>query len=272
MSIGHSSSAYSLLVVKPSGSVSAAEHDDELPAPEVDGAQPVAEHPRLAQPLQRVVDADEDGVAGEGEDGGVGVQRPQPAVRQLRRCRRGTPGTTSFSATTRPTRKATMPHASGGDGEAADDRVVVGERVDGACRPDAGGPCSATELVMRRPFGSRMEADGRVVEQDAERRRGRVVELAGADGPDEGDEKAAGDGPPAAMSSTITLMAALRRGRASASTPALRPMMVSELTGISTAVASGVSRPGSASAEPERRCRRPRRRSRATMTCRALPA
>ena len=78
MSIGHSSSAYSLLVVKPSGSVSAAEHDDELPAPEVDRAQAVAEHARLAQPLQRVVDADEHAVADEGEDRRVGVQRPQP--------------------------------------------------------------------------------------------------------------------------------------------------------------------------------------------------
>ena len=58
--------------------------DDQLPAPEVDRAERVAEHARLAQPLQRVVHADEDGVAGKGEDHRVGVQRPQPAVRQLR--------------------------------------------------------------------------------------------------------------------------------------------------------------------------------------------
>jgi hypothetical protein len=74
MSMGHSSSAYSLLVVMPSGSVSAAD-TMILPAPEVDPAQHVAEHAGLAQALQAVVDAREHAVAHEREDHRVGVQR-----------------------------------------------------------------------------------------------------------------------------------------------------------------------------------------------------
>ena len=52
--------------------------DDQLPAPEVDPRQQVAEHPGLEEPLRGVVDRREDRVAGEGEDHRIGVQRPQP--------------------------------------------------------------------------------------------------------------------------------------------------------------------------------------------------
>ena len=44
----------------------------------------VAEHAGLAEPLRGVINGGEDGVAGKGEDGRVGVQRPQPAERQVR--------------------------------------------------------------------------------------------------------------------------------------------------------------------------------------------
>ena len=55
--------------------------NDDLPAPEVHPAQEVREHPRLAQPLERIVDPHEHAVADEGEDDGVRVQRPQPPER-----------------------------------------------------------------------------------------------------------------------------------------------------------------------------------------------
>ena len=40
--------------------------------------------PGLAEPLRGVVDGGEDGVAGKGEDGRIGVQRPEPAEREVR--------------------------------------------------------------------------------------------------------------------------------------------------------------------------------------------
>ena len=43
----------------------------------------VAEQPGLAQPLRRVIDGGEDGVAGKGENRRVGVQRAEPAERQI---------------------------------------------------------------------------------------------------------------------------------------------------------------------------------------------
>ncbi len=58
--------------------------DDELPAPEVDPAQHVGEHPGLQQPLRRVVATGEEGIAREGEDHGVGVQRPESPEAQER--------------------------------------------------------------------------------------------------------------------------------------------------------------------------------------------
>jgi hypothetical protein len=89
-----------------------------------------------------------------------------------------------------------------------------------------------------------------VVEEDADRRRGRVVELTGADGPGEGREEDAGDEAAGRDEERDHAhgVAALRPNQRIA--PAARPMMVSELTGISTAVASGVRRPARASQSP----------------------
>ena len=50
-------------------------HNDGLPAPEIEPADEIAEHPRLAQPLQRIVNAHEHPVADERENHRVGVQR-----------------------------------------------------------------------------------------------------------------------------------------------------------------------------------------------------
>ncbi len=55
--------------------------DDELPTPEIERAQKIAEHPRLAQPLERIINAGEHPVADEREYHRVGVQRPDPAER-----------------------------------------------------------------------------------------------------------------------------------------------------------------------------------------------
>ena len=52
-------------------------HDDQLPAPEVELAERVRPHPRLAQALGRVVHRREDRVAREGKDRRVRVQRAE---------------------------------------------------------------------------------------------------------------------------------------------------------------------------------------------------
>ena len=53
--------------------------DDQLPAPEVDVAQGVTEHPGLAEPLHRMVDAGKHAVADKGENHRVRVERSEPA-------------------------------------------------------------------------------------------------------------------------------------------------------------------------------------------------
>ena len=53
-------------------------NDDGLPAPEVHPAQCVAEHARLAEPLQGIVDPHEHAVADEREDHGIRMHRAQP--------------------------------------------------------------------------------------------------------------------------------------------------------------------------------------------------
>ena len=126
MSIGHSSSAYSLLVVKPSGSVIAARDDDRLPAPEIEPAQEIAEHPRLAQPLQRIVDAHEHAVADEGEDHRVRVQRAEAAEGdelevQVRA------GKNNCTAASRPADHADDAPDDRRDGKRAHDPVVIFE-------------------------------------------------------------------------------------------------------------------------------------------------
>ncbi len=104
--------------------------DDQLPAPEMERAQPVAEHARLAQPLQRVVDADEDRVAGEGEDGGVGVQRAQPAVGQLGDAAEHVRGH-QLQPDDEADEEGDQPPQGSGDHEALDDGVVVLETFGG---------------------------------------------------------------------------------------------------------------------------------------------
>ena len=60
-------------------------NDDCLPAPEVEPAQKIAEHARLAQALQGIINPHEHAVAHKGEDHGVGVQRTQsPEGRELK--------------------------------------------------------------------------------------------------------------------------------------------------------------------------------------------
>src|SRR5690606_19210747 len=85
-----------------------------------------------------------------------------------------------------------------------------------------------------------------VIEQHAERRRVRVVELAGLDGPQEreqesaGDEAAGGDEQDDHAHDGSTLRAAQRIA------PAAPPIVPIELIGIRTAATSGVSAPVSA--------------------------
>src|SRR5690349_3435869 len=85
-----------------------------------------------------------------------------------------------------------------------------------------------------------------IVEEDADRWRRRVVELAAADGPGEGREEPGGDEAAGGDEQGDHAHGGTPRRPNQRVAPALRPMMVSELTGISTAVASGVSRPVSA--------------------------
>ena len=108
MSIGHSSSAYSLRLREAERQRDRGGDDDRLPAPEVDLATARRDaHPRLEQALRRVVDAGEDRVAGEREDHRVRVQRAQPAEGEP--WRDVSAGTASCSATSSPTSMPTMP-------------------------------------------------------------------------------------------------------------------------------------------------------------------
>ena len=101
-------------------------NDDRLPPPEIEPAQGVAEHARLAEPLQRIINAAEHAVADEGEDHGVGVQRADAAEG----------GEGRVQVQLRPEQLAGGQQAGGGadqapdrggDGEGPDDVVVVGE-------------------------------------------------------------------------------------------------------------------------------------------------
>jgi len=103
--------------------------DDRLPAPEVQLRQRLGEHARLEQPLQRVVDAGEDGVAREGEDDRVGVQGPQATE--------GQPGQAEVEGRRRqlqgdqePHDHAHQPPHQGDEDEAADDGVVIAELLE----------------------------------------------------------------------------------------------------------------------------------------------
>ena len=104
---------------------------------------------------------------------------------------------------------------------------------------------------MRAPSGiARCVARTGVVEQHADGRRGRVIELAGANGPDESNEKAAGHQAAGddEQDDHAHSGSALRANHRMA--PTLTPTMVSELAGIRMAVASGVRCPPSARDRP----------------------
>ena len=86
MSIGHSSSAYSLPCVKPSGQRDRGGDDDEPASPRSGSWRAGRDaSARLHQALRRVVDAGEHHVADEREDDRVGVQRAQAPEGQVRR-------------------------------------------------------------------------------------------------------------------------------------------------------------------------------------------
>src|SRR5689334_16768995 len=102
---------------------------------------------------------------------------------------------------------------------------------------------------MSESFGTDRERTA-VVEEDAERRRRGVVELAAAHGPHERGEEAAGHQAARGDQQHDDAHAATALRPNQRMAPAARPMTVSELTGIRMAVASGVSRPVRASPRP----------------------
>ena len=104
--------------------------DDRVPTPEVQPAQLVAEHAGLAEPLQRVIDAHEHAVAHEGEDHGIGVDGPQTAEGdelqvEVRRREK------ELDRAQQPGGHADDAPDDGGDGEGADNAVVVFECLHG---------------------------------------------------------------------------------------------------------------------------------------------
>ena len=104
---------------------------------------------------------------------------------------------------------------------------------------------------MRTPSGiARCVARTGVVEQHADGRRGGVIELAGANGPDESSEKAAGHQAAGDDEQDDHAHAGSAPRADQRMAPTLMPTMVSELAGIRMAVASGVSSPASASDRP----------------------
>src|SRR3954465_5023908 len=144
-------------------------------------------------------------------------------------------GVTSFKPTIRPTRKATSPHTA----------VAIMKRWTIALSYSK----RSTDEDMGIPSAGRWHGGDGVVEQDADGRRGGVVELAGAHGPDERGQEAAGHEAAGGDEEADDAHGASLRacGRIS---PGLSATMVSELTGIRMALASGVSRPATARPSP----------------------
>ncbi len=104
---------------------------------------------------------------------------------------------------------------------------------------------------MNSPFGGRFGGRARMlVKQHPQRRRACVIELAGFDRPEERAEKAAGDEATGADEQDDDTHGGSIRLAAQRIPPAPSAMTVSELTGISTADASGVRLAVSASARP----------------------
>ena len=131
--MGHSSSAYSLPVVMPSGSVMAASTMTGCQPQNVNAASRSREQPHVAGALHDVVGRREQRAAAEREDHRVGVQRPQPAVGQPGHVEiEGGPD--QLGGDQRADRHADDAPDDGHDGELPDDLVVVGGRYAGGRR------------------------------------------------------------------------------------------------------------------------------------------
>ena len=129
MSIGHSSSAYSLLCVIPSGKRDRGGNDDHLPAPKMQPAQRVAPHPGFAQPLRAVIDRRENRVAGERKNRRVGVQRTQSTKTEPFQAAKQAAASPTRSATINPASVATSPQINVAVANFADDVIVVRKRL-----------------------------------------------------------------------------------------------------------------------------------------------
>ena len=103
--------------------------DDQLPAPEVDAAQEIAEHPRFQQSLRGVIRPAEEGVSREGEDDGVRMERPEtpktePRLAEIEDRIR------ELEGDEQPHQHPHQPPRECGDQKLSHDRVVVSERLE----------------------------------------------------------------------------------------------------------------------------------------------
>ena len=125
MSMGHSSSAYSLLLVMPSRQRDGGQHDDRLPAPEGERGERRKGQLDVAGVLYHVIGTGEQCATTEGKDDRIGVQRPQAAEGQPGyvevECR---PGQLCGDQYTH--RHADQAPHDGHDGKLPNDFVIVG--------------------------------------------------------------------------------------------------------------------------------------------------
>ena len=105
-------------------------YDDGLPAPEVDFTEQIAEHPGFAKPLQRVINTHKDGIADEGENDRVGVQRPNPSEGRILVAEVGR-RSEQLAGNQHPDQHADDPPDDGGNGEIPDNAVVILEALHG---------------------------------------------------------------------------------------------------------------------------------------------
>ena len=99
------------------------------------------------------------------------------------------------------------------------------------------------------PWHSRHRSGLAVIQQDANRRCARIVELSGSNGPDERAEESGGDRAAGGNQEDDDAHDGSRRAGHRIA-PELMATIVNELTGIRMAAASGVSAPASASVSP----------------------
>jgi len=103
--------------------------DDQLPSPEVKGAETVTVHPRLQESLSRVVGPGEERVPREGEDDRVGMERAEPAERE--------PGNVEVEGRVGELEGDQKPHQhpdqapdEGGKHEFSDNGIIVRKRIE----------------------------------------------------------------------------------------------------------------------------------------------